>query len=202
LGRDATRVWVVVDTQAGQGTGLQAWLAPRAYRASDAWHGPLHLLLYALPGRGAGSVDLAPAATSWQNGISLVRALAREDELSPGQILRLDLSWQAAEPITDAYKVFVHLQAADGRLAAQRDAEPLDGTRPTTDWHPGETIAERAGLWLPADLAPGDYRLLLGLYDAATGERVSLGSGEADSFSLAVVRVEGDVARILTLPGN
>lgn len=202
LGRDATRIWVVVDTQASPGAGLQPWLASRAYRASDAWHGPLELLLYAPAGHGAGSVDLAPGGRGWRNGISLEQALALEGELSPGQILRLDLAWQAAEPIPEAYKVFVHLQAAGGRLAAQRDAEPLDGTRPTTGWHPGETIADRAGLWLPADLAPGEYRLLLGLYDAVTGERVPVGSGESDSFPLAVVRVEGDVARILTLPGN
>lgn len=201
LERDATRVWVVLDTQAGVGAGLQARLAPAWYRASDAWHGPLQLLLYAPPGQRAASIDLAPAETSWQNGITLQQALAVEDELSPGQILRLDLSWQAAEPIPRAYKVFVHLQAADGGLAAQRDAEPLDGTRPTTGWRPGETIADRAGLWLPADLAPGDYRLLLGLYDATTGERVPVGSGETDSLPLAVVRV-GDVARILTLSGN
>ncbi len=198
LGRDAGRVWVVIDTQASQGAELLTWLAPRFYRASDAWFGPLQLLLYAPPIEGGKAVDLLPGGATWQNGIALQEANARQAEVPLGQILRLDLSWQATEPVSEAYKVFVHLVAPDGSLAAQRDAEPVDGTRPTTSWRPGEPVVDHAGLLLPAELPPGDYDLFLGLYDAATGGR--LAAGGSDTIPLARVRVEGSMARILALP--
>ena len=151
-----------------------------------------------------GTVDVLPGGATWQNGVNLREARALDDELSLGHILRLDLAWQASEPITQPAKVFLHLVAVDGSLAAQRDAEPVDGTRPLTSWLPGEVIADRAGLWLPADLVAGDYRLLLGLYDAGLhpGQRVPVGGGEADSIPLARIRVQGDAARILTLVEN
>jgi hypothetical protein len=47
-------------------------------------------------------------------------------------------------------------------------------------------VAEARALALPAGLAPGEYRLLVGLYDAATGERLpATGDG-----AVATLRVE------------
>jgi hypothetical protein len=202
LEQRADRLWLVVDTQASQGAESQGWLAPRSYRASDEWFGPLHLMLYGLPGPGIEGLDLGRVGAAWQNGITLPAVRALDGVLPLGQILRLDLTWQAAQPLSDVYKVFLHLTDADGHLAAQRDFEPLGGTWPTTSWQAGEAVVDGAGLWLPASLAPGDYSLVVGLYNPETGQRLLARGAEADSIPLARVRVEGGMAHILALPGN
>jgi len=73
-------------------------------------------------------------------------------------------------------KVFIHLMAADGTLAAQNDAEPGQGFLPTVDWTAGETLVDRYGVWLPPTLPPGTYTLQAGMY-RFSGERLPAASG-------------------------
>jgi hypothetical protein len=48
--------------------------------------------------------------------------------------------------------------------------------RPTDSWHPGETITDNHGLFLPPD-ALSRLQVMVGIYDPATGERLSLADG-------------------------
>ena len=123
-----------------------------------------------------------------------------DSSLLPGQVLRLDLQWQTSEPIPERYKVFLHLVSQEGELLAQRDSEPVSGFRPTTTWQPGETISDRYGLWLPANLREGDYQIRLGLYHSETDERLSVCCPASDSILLAHVRAEGNEAHALPGP--
>ncbi len=47
----------------------------------------------------------------------------------------------------------------------------MQGDYPTTLWAPGEIIVDTHPID-PTTLPPGDYYLLAGLYDPATGERL------------------------------
>jgi hypothetical protein len=94
--------------------------------------------------------------------------------LAPGATLTVTLYWQAQREMTTSAKSFVHLLDAAGRLAAGSDAVPANWTRPTTGWIAGEYVVD-PHTFLPRDLAPGAYRLEVGLYDAASGAR--LGDG-------------------------
>ena len=79
----------------------------------------------------------------------------------------------------------MQLVAPNGSLVAQQDGIPGGGYAPSTGWIPGEPVADRRGLALPADLALGDYMLIAGLYDAATGQRLPVtgpDSSAADDF--------------------
>jgi hypothetical protein len=87
----------------------------------------------------------------------------------PGQSLPLTLHWQAVAPPAGDYTAFVHLLAADGSRPAQDDGPPLHGLQPTGRWLPGETLPDRRTLNLPPDLAPGLYRIEVGLYNPAEG---------------------------------
>lgn len=89
------------------------------------------------------------------------------------QALTVTLHWQADQPIALSYKVFVHLDDAAGQVATQRDDYPLQGARPTTSWLPGEEIADRYQVPMPAGIPPGRYTLAVGLYDPVTGARLS-----------------------------
>ena len=54
-------------------------------------------------------------------------------------------------------------------------------------------MADRRGLALPDDLAPGDYTLIAGLYDAVTGLRLAVtgsdGTPQGDFVRLGTVRM-------------
>jgi hypothetical protein len=84
----------------------------------------------------------------------------------PGDQLRLTLYWKALADMDVPYSVFVHLLAPDSQVAAGHDGEPAGGTRPTTGWVPGEYITDPHDVSIPADLAPGEYVIEVGLYDA------------------------------------
>ncbi len=84
----------------------------------------------------------------------------------------ITLYWQARGRVPISYKVFVHLYDAAGNLRAQVDDYPLRGEAPTNTWLPGEVVVDRYTLSLPSDLPLGIYRLAIGLYDPASGQRL------------------------------
>ncbi len=92
--------------------------------------------------------------------------------LTPGQTLTLDLAWKAMAETETGYRVFVHVIDSNQVIRAQSDSVPAEWTRPTPGWLPGEYILDPHTLPLPPNLAPGAYRLFVGLYDPATGERI------------------------------
>jgi hypothetical protein len=88
--------------------------------------------------------------------------------------LTLTLTWQAVEPVSDDYTLFLHLLAAGEAKAAQLDSRPCGGECPTNSWQPGEIVVDRYRLALAPDAPPGPYRLAVGLYLLATGERAAV----------------------------
>jgi hypothetical protein len=74
--------------------------------------------------------------------------------------------------MTSDLKSFVHLLDSSGRFVAGSDAIPSNWTRPTTGWLAGEYVADVHILALPGDLAPGEYHLETGLYDAESNQRL------------------------------
>lgn len=111
------------------------------------------------------------------------------DSIQAGAPISLTLYWQATEPMSERYAVFVHALDATGNLIAQRDAEPVAGSAPTTSWLRGEVVADAYRIDLPRDLAPGDYRLIVGMYQAAQGKRLSVIETNQDSVPLANFKI-------------
>ena len=109
--------------------------------------------------------------------------------------LMITLYWQAlATPARD-YSVFIHLIDNDGRIVAQQDGPPAEGSYPTSLWSAAEIISDSHELQLPPSLAPGDYHIRLGLYNPTDGIRVPVlddaGQTEGDAIDLPAVRIEG-----------
>jgi hypothetical protein len=204
LGDSYSRLWVVLgEPGESDPDGLIAGvLADHFYRADDAWYGPLQLVLYA-PGVAAEEAGpLHASQVAWEGGITLQGYRFAESSVPLGQIIRLDLLWQATQAIEERYKIFVHLLDGQGQVVSQRDSEPVAGTLPTAGWQPDEVIVDRYGLRLPAGLPQGEYRIVIGLYQPETGNRLLACCPEADAVPLALVRVEGDAAQILVPDGN
>ncbi len=135
------------------------------------------------------------AQPRWQVGDALALAGARVPKrATAGQALEFDLRWRVRQKIDRDYTVFVHLRDAREAIVAQADAPPAwFGPAPTSGWDIGEQM-DAHRLLLPADLAPGVYHLVIGLYDAATGERLSVregtGADTGNEIRLASVTVE------------
>jgi hypothetical protein len=92
----------------------------------------------------------------------------------PGEEVRVTLYWEGLRRPDKDYKVFVHLRdLADQQMISQHDSDPVYGYTPTTRWEPGELLADEHLLPLPADTPPGTYQLWVGMYDPATGERLT-----------------------------
>ena len=169
---------------------VERWLDAHAFKAREEWVGDVRFVTYAVLPEPAGEMTVRSGVTFGQD-ITLLGytiGLPPGATLSPGDILPLTLFWQTAHPLDIRYKVFLHLLGREGRLFAQRDAEPVGNLAPTTTWQPGETVVDNHGLLLPADLPPGQYTLRLGLYriDDPTAR---LPVGGADSFSLRSITV-------------
>ena len=99
-------------------------------------------------------------------------------QATAGGFLDLTLYWQAAGPALRPYTVFNHLIDDNLQLAAQQDNWPVEGRWPPTCWREGETVVDSYRIELPADLTPGAYTLLTGLYEATSGQRLATANGE------------------------
>jgi len=106
-------------------------------------------------------------------------------------VIELVLYWQAERPMDQNWTVFVHLVDGAGNLIAQHDSWPRDGRYPTSVWDQGEVVDDRHLLMLPANMAEGDYQVVIGLYSVESGERLpvldSASSSIGDSVPLVVL---------------
>lgn len=91
--------------------------------------------------------------------------------------------------------MFVHLIDGEGNIVAQSDHQPADGLAPTSIWAPGMTVHDTHILTLPADLPPGRYRLLVGMYDAQTNQRLPITDTQLPGFNDAILLEEVVVGR-------
>lgn len=106
----------------------------------------------------------------------------RRSDANPAS-LQVTLRWQPLQPTAAPLNSFVQaLDAQSGALLAAWDGAPQAGFAPTTGWQPGQTVEERVVLSLPGDGQPS-VRLIAGLYDPATGQRLTTPDG-ADYVTL------------------
>jgi 4-amino-4-deoxy-L-arabinose transferase-like glycosyltransferase len=167
---------------------VEGWLNQNAYRADDRWFGSLRLALYGTTALPPPQQATEMSGARFGKAIGLTGTDLAEPQLRPGDVVPLTLFWQARQPVKEDLKVFVHLLDSRGQLVAQRDSEPVAGMRPTSTWAVSEPIVDRYGVFLPDDLPAGEYRLVAGLYDPSTGQRltVTANSDAAPDDHLAV----------------
>lgn len=163
------------------------WLERHAARVLYQEQGLSGLALYTAPQ----AEVVGRAAVTFEGGISLAyRSPAPRAEA--GATVAVPLEWAVAAPVDTAYAVFLQLLDADGRLVAQADGDPVNGLHAFTQFVPGEPVDDEHALLIPADAPPGAYRLIVGLYDRDTGQRLRVARGSdagADAHQLATIEV-------------
>ncbi|MHB1319629.1 MAG: hypothetical protein ACYCYF_13520, partial [Anaerolineae bacterium] len=109
--------------------------------------------------------------------------------VTAGGPLTVTLFWEA---VCDAggpdYVVFVQLLSPEDAVVAQHDGAPSSGRWPTSTWVAGQKITDRHDLEFYIPEYAGEARLIVGLYDATTLQRLSTDRG-ADHTEILRVTV-------------
>jgi hypothetical protein len=148
-----------------------------------------------LPPAASRATGVPPAAIATFGDTLQLNAVHFPATAKVGSTIAADLEWTVRQPAAQDLKLFLHLVPMDGDAqVAQSDALILGGRYPVSLWTPGEQLHDRHELQVPADLAPGNYRLRIGLYpgDAWTARLpVSTAGGIAsDVLDIGMVDVE------------
>lgn len=127
-------------------------------------------------------------------GPIVLRSVAVE-RAKVGEAVAVVLYWESEAPVAESYTVFTHLVDAAGQLVAQQDNLPVTGLAPTNTWQPGTLIRDPYRLTssvtvdptVDPTVVPGDYHVLVGLYNTAGRRTVTLADGStADQISIPV----------------
>lgn len=105
------------------------------------------------------------------DGKKVVNLLSATASIQPHHLI-IDLSWEMVNQPPSSVTVFVHLLDENGVLVAQSDGFPLAGAYPMSGWQNNEVVLDRRYL------SGNGNRLLVGLYDGASGERLEAISAE------------------------
>ncbi|MEW5719471.1 MAG: glycosyltransferase family 39 protein, partial [Chloroflexota bacterium] len=111
--------------------------------------------------------------------------------LKPNETLNLTLYWRADRQIETSYTVFAQIVGAqfnpkqNNPLWGQVDRAPQT---PTRAWLIGEIVPDAYRISIDADAPAGKYKLIVGMYDAATGARLAVDQG-GDSIVIAEIEI-------------
>lgn len=115
-----------------------------------------------------------------------------KDRVAIGSPVKMTYKFQVASDarFDGDYTVFVHVLDPDGELLWTEDHQP---PTPTSAWQPGQTVEYERLIFVPNYPYIGEATIRLGLYQPASGRRLTL-AGEH------VSRKEYQVARVQILP--
>ncbi|HRQ38900.1 MAG TPA: glycosyltransferase family 39 protein [Chloroflexota bacterium] len=118
------------------------------------------------------------AGVNLNDALTLRQAIWLTDAVAPGGVAELLTIWQVQDParvgpivppaFTTDVVMFTQVLAADGRPLAQRDS--LEA--PSWGWQPGDVILQIHAIPIPADTPPGEYPVIVGIYDRTSGARL------------------------------
>ncbi|CAG0931929.1 hypothetical protein TFLX_02357 [Thermoflexales bacterium] len=143
---------------------IESWLDAHTYKATEQWINSIRFATYAVPAK-LSNVPEVKSGVRFGEHITLEGYTLSTPQVQPGDILQLDLFWRTAAPLSERYKVFVHVLDASGKIVAQTDREPGGGQQPTTNWESNQVVVDRYGVLIPEDTTPGVYTVKAGLYD-------------------------------------
>ncbi len=108
------------------------------------------------------------------------------EQPSPGQPMQLTLFWHTVAPISTNYATFLHLRNQANETVAQVD---FTLSPPSSSWWVGDTMNDQHQLLLPAELPAGQYRLLAGLYNPQTLDRLPVQNDTSGENAVELTRI-------------
>ncbi len=124
-----------------------------------------------------------PLAVQLGDEIQLLGYDLSATRLTQDENLSLTLYWEAIRTPTNDYTVFTQLIGPDGMVWGQMDNQPQGGHFPTTAWTLNGRVVDRYDLKLRENSPLGEYRLLVGMYELSTGQRLTATSQNGERFA-------------------
>jgi hypothetical protein len=129
-----------------------------------------------------------------QGSVQLLGYDLAKESAAPGESATLTLYWQCNGALPISYSVFTHIADSSGNIWGQKDGVPVEGARPTNSWRVGEIIADTYQIPLKPETPPGDYLMLVGMYDLISMQRLAAldAAGQRlanDQIALGAIRV-------------
>jgi hypothetical protein len=97
-------------------------------------------------------------------------ALSTQEAPRPGEEVALPLYWQAKRDVKGDYGLLLHLRDETDEFVLGEVSRLTGDAYPTTGWRKGEIVRGWYDFALPADILPGEYRLVAEMIDMATGK--------------------------------
>ncbi len=161
---------------------LRGWMDSTFYPAWSAWgEEEVYYGLY-----GVAQDPLQPAKTAAWGDIVLADARVA-GTVRAGGVIPIALTWRLRAPVRRDYKVFVHITRPDGFAIGQHDAGPLNDLRPFSTLSANENVRDNHGVALSA-AERGELRVVIGLYDPVTQQRLPSDTG-TEAIEIARVRI-------------
>lgn len=132
----------------------------------------------------AAATTVSPVDWTYGGAARLLGVALERDSVAPGEQLAVRACWEAVAGMEKDYTVFVQLVGRADARVAERATYPGLGRFPTSLWPVGRAFCDVYRLqveeWAPV---PELYDLLIGLYDAQTGERLAARTADGAKVS-------------------
>ena len=199
--RDHGDAWLLLAGQdeVDRGEFVTKYLGAIAYTLECREQLDVRWCHYTSPARHPSDLSV-PLGTTYNGELQLENAEVSHlaDSRLKQSYLLLALDWLAKVKPSVDYVVTLRLidaSAGPGGPRVQADGMPIGPLLPTTAWGPGDRKPGYMTLTLPPGLPPGDYRVVLGVYDPRSGAPyppMGATAAAASFVPLASVRVGAD----------
>jgi hypothetical protein len=124
-----------------------------------------------------------------------------QGSLAPGDRAKITLYLRRLADADIAYNALLRLMAPDGAEVWRDEGWPAGA--PTTDWPVKDVVDDAHELVIPADAAPGRYKLMLSFYDPRNGQSLpAAAGGVSHEVTTLEVGMPGTGAPIVSPPAS
>ena len=177
----ATLFYLLDDDHSGTGdrefrrANPGAGVVQRVVKPGDTGH---QLVLYELPWQTPGADHWLEPAPRFGERIALAGYALPATTYQAGESVRFTLFWEALATPASSYTVFTHIVADDpAQKIGQLDQRPVADKHPTPTWRRGDLFTDPYAVPIDPNARPGSYRLIVGLYQLETLERLPITVG-------------------------
>ncbi|MCL5998733.1 MAG: glycosyltransferase family 39 protein [Chloroflexi bacterium] len=152
---------------------VESTLWAQGYEIGEIDFGQNRLPLYQVTQLPMHELSMSPVTVTFGGKLDLTAFWMRQVGVA-GDWFYAVLAWTPRQKLAVDYKVFVHVWGASGQLVFQHDKRALNDLLPMSSWVPGQTLRDPYAMVIPANLHPGQYRVVVGVY-APPAEGSSVG---------------------------